>query len=287
MLTPSHPNGTGEPGPSGNTPSLLGIWRVGRRIAVGKSGHLHLAQPADAHGNPRWDYAIKYVPSEIEGPSRHEANRRIIASYEAGNSSSHPHLVSIRDGSPTGPTPFVVMSRLRGEPLSSMLSRQEAILVPQILWTVRQVAGAVATLHQSGWIHGEIHPGAVFIDRDGHACLLDLGSATRLHSQIRVSYRGQVDFASPERRSTEIAALPGMDAFSLGQLLWTLLTFSDTEDETTLAPIADLVGELLDPDPHARPDARSTEDRLLEMELRALAGHLRFSPAASQRRSAA
>ncbi|MEM9368691.1 MAG: hypothetical protein AAGD07_22090 [Planctomycetota bacterium] len=287
MITPSNPNGALTPGSGGAVPSLLGIWRVGDRIASGKSAQLHLAQPADSVGNPRWDYLIKFAPLDSQGPARHEANRRIAASYEAGKETSHAQLVSTRDGSPTGPTPFVVMSRLQGETLQDMLLRQVAIPLPQVLWIARQITGATAALHQAGWIHGEIHPGAIFMDRGGQACLLDLGSATRFHSQIRVAYRGDEAFASHERRSTDIAALPGMDAFALGQLLWTLLTYNDTQDETVLGPIADLVGELLDPDPQVRPDAKSSERRLLDMELSALSHHIGPAAVATQRRSAA
>lgn len=260
-------------------PSILGIWRLGSVLHTSSLAELALAQPADAIGSPRWDYVVKRAISATDIESK-----RQIAQFVAATSGvAHPNLVPVLDASSTAAFPYLVMPRLEGTTMLEHMSATPKPL-PVALWLVRQIAQALDALHTAGWIHGDVKPENVIVGSRGHATLIDLGFASRIHTLPTHNYRGTPEYTSPETLSGQFASMAAMDVFSLGRVLWQWLTCTQPASQTVLEPVADLVELMVSNDPSQRPTASVVAKQLLRLEIETLGQHI--GPTTSTRRAA-
>jgi serine/threonine protein kinase len=255
--------------PTSSSCPIVGIWRVGQTIHQSEWATLSLAQPADAIDSPRWDYVIK-----IATENNVEAVRQIQSFVAAAASVMHPNLAVVLDSSSSTTAPCLVMPRLEGETMGRHFSDAPAKKLPVALWLVRQTAQALAALHDAGWIHGDVKPDNVIIGPRGHVTLVDLGFATRIHSIRSRLFRGTPDYACPESLSNQHAALPAMDVFSLGRILWQWMTHIEPISQVVLEPVADLVETMISADPSERPAASQVVKQLLRLEIETLGRHI-------------
>lgn len=261
-------------GASGPSTRLLGIWRLGTAIASGPHGLLFTAQPADSVGNTRWDYVVRCIP---QTPDRGEAIAQLRRFCAAAAVVQHPHLIAVLDSSLDAAEPYLVMPRLENRSLADVLAAGLVQPLPVVLWLVRQAAEAAAALHQNGLVHGDIKPANVLVSPQGHATLIDLGFARRSGEPGDGIFRGSPAFAAPESLDGNLPASPAADCFSLARLLWELLALTQRSATTVVAmdAVADLIAELVDPEPAKRPSAASVASRLMRLEIETLGCHIR------------
>src|SRR5262245_34848464 len=86
-------------------------------------------------------------------------------------------IVHIRDVHVTCPPYYLVMDLLPGESLRRRLRREFRLEVANAIWIGRQIAEALASLHRTGFLHGDVKPDNVRLIDDGTAVLIDLGFA--------------------------------------------------------------------------------------------------------------
>jgi serine/threonine protein kinase len=251
--------------------SILGIWRLGETIYESAIAELSLAQPADAAGSRRWDYVIKRA---VDVGTGLEGRRQILQFIAATSRIVHPNLVAVLDASTTAAWPYLVMPRLEGKTMQWHLESETWKPLPIALWLVRQVAQALEALHAGGWIHGDVKPENAIVGSRGHVTLIDLGLATRIHTVSNHQFRGTPAYSAPEALSGEIAAMPGMDVFSLGRVLWQWMARTEQVKQSLLEPVADLVEGMVSADPADRPTASSVAQQLLRLEIETLGRHI-------------
>lgn len=252
-------------------PAILGIWRLGEVIHESSTTQLSLAQPADAVGSPRWDYVIKRARN---GADQLEGNRQILQSIAAASCATHPNLIALLDASTTSNQPYMVMPRLEGEPMQSHLESTTSKPLPVALWLVRQLAQALVSLHTTGWVHGDVKPENSVVGSRGHVTLVDLGFASRIHTLPNHHFRGTPDYAAPEALAGTLAAIPAMDIFSLGRVLWHWITRTEQVSQAMLEPVADLVQQMVSKNPNERPTAAEVVQQLLSLEIETLGRHI-------------
>ena len=252
-------------------PAILGIWRLGEVIHESSTTQLSLAQPADAVGSPRWDYVIKRARN---GADQLEGNRQILQSIAAASCATHPNLIALLDASTTSNQPYMVMPRLEGEPMQSHLESTTSKPLPVALWLVRQLAQALDSLHTTGWVHGDVKPENSVVGSRGHVTLVDLGFASRIHTLPNHHFRGTPDYAAPEALAGTLAAIPAMDIFSLGRVLWHWITRTEQVSQALLEPVADLVQQMVSKNPNERPTAAEVVQQLLSLEIETLGRHI-------------
>jgi eukaryotic-like serine/threonine-protein kinase len=255
---------------TGSTGKLLGIWRLGELLHQGTHSQLWSAQPADCLGSTRWEYVVKAIPRELSPAAQREQSLvRLHRFVDAATAAQHPHLVSTCDSALGGAEPFVVMPRLSGRSLAELVANGAAQSLPVVLWLVRQAAAACTALHQTGRVHGEVEPHNVLVSPQGQATLLDLGGSRRI---------------SP----TDPQAASAADVAALGRLLWQLLALVDKDQTGTasIAAAADLITELVHPEPENRPAADQLTARLLQLETAALGQHIRPAKQRAARQAA-
>jgi serine/threonine protein kinase len=259
----------------------LGIWRIGEKLHESVTAELSLAQPADAQGSPRWDYVIKRA---VGGPNEIEGRRQIVQFVSAALGIVHPNLVVVLDASTEATSPYLVMPRLEGQTMQRHLASETFTPLPVALWLVRQVAQALDALHTAGWVHGDVKPENVIVGPRGHVTLVDLGFATRIHTVADHQYRGTPAYSAPEALSATFAAMPAMDIFSLGRVLWQWMTRTEQVSPALLEPVADLVETMVSDQAAKRPTASALVTQLLRLEIETLGRHI--GPEHRQRRAA-
>lgn len=262
--------------------TILGIWRLGEKLASGNGTVLYTAQPADSEGNPRYDYVLKTVESVTETESvRREAARQITQSTQAAGI-GHPNLIAILDTSMSVHAPYLVMPRLDAQPLDVRMRSMKHFAVPVALWWVRQVGQALEKLHSCGWVHGDVKPENILVDDRGHVTLIDLGFAARVHTPLHRIFRGTPEYSSPELTNGSTAALPAMDTFALGRVLWECLAATAPTNSSAIEPVAELIETMVAAEPLDRPDLKQIVQRLLSLEIDTLGGHIGPRPTPNQ-----
>lgn len=137
---------------------------------------------------------------------------------------SHPAVVQLYDvGIDERGAPYLVMEYIAGETLQRQLESSTLTVQRACAWAV-DLAGALATAHRAGIVHGDVKPGNIFINPENKVRLGDFGIA-RLTTQLSLTGRlvGTPAYMAPEQIESELQDHRS-DQFSLGVVLYQMLT---------------------------------------------------------------
>jgi serine/threonine-protein kinase len=172
--------------------------------------------------------AVKVLAGDVPGDATlAEAIRR---EAQAAARLCHPHIASVYDyGESTvdggGPTPFVVMELVTGEPLSALLAGGARLPWREAAGICAQVASALSEAHAHGVVHRDVKPGNVMIGRSG-AKVVDFGISA-LVGECDLDAGGQLlgtpAYVAPERLEGGRAETAS-DVYAVGVLLYRSLT---------------------------------------------------------------
>lgn len=139
---------------------------------------------------------------------------------------------------------YIVMEYVEGRSLGQAVAETGAFSVRRALETTRQIAEAIRFLHAEGYLHRDVKLDNVLIDAKGCVKLCDLGFAAPIpgaeqHGKRQTTAVGTAGYMSPEVARGEADARVGADVYSLGILLFALLTghepFAGASSEETVA----------------------------------------------------
>ena len=152
---------------------------------------------------------------------------------------SHPHVARIYNLGPAGEPPHFVMEYVEGAPLTRAAS---GLTFEQKAELMIKVANAVHFLHQQGIVHRDLKPANILVSAGLEPKILDFGLALDLGGGERLSRLGEIagtpQYLSPEQAAGDSGIDARSDVFSLGSVLYELLT-----GDPPFA--ADTLGELL------------------------------------------
>jgi len=150
---------------------------------------------------------------------------------------SHPAVVQLYDvGIDERSAPYLVMEYIAGETLERHLESSTLAVPRACAWAV-ELAGALATAHRAGIIHGDVKPGNIFITRENRVRLGDFGIA-RLTTQLSVTGRviGTPAYLAPEQIESELQDHRS-DQFSFGVVFYQMLTGVRPFDGNTVGAV--------------------------------------------------
>jgi serine/threonine-protein kinase len=146
---------------------------------------------------------------------------------EIGQKVDHPNIVKVlkpREKSRM----YMAMEFVEGRSLRAIMGEARVLPTERALEIARQVAEALAYLHEKGVVHRDIKPENILITADGSIKLLDFGialdeSARRLTWAGLSTTLGTPDYMAPE----QVGGRRGdarTDVYSVGMLLYEMLT---------------------------------------------------------------
>ncbi|WP_417715030.1 protein kinase domain-containing protein [Pseudonocardia sp. GCM10023141] len=187
-----------------------------RRIAVGGMGEVWEASDTRLGRS----VAVKVLRPELsddpEFLHRFRIEARTVASLD------HNGIAAVFDyGEDDGPggrrTAYLVMELVRGDPLSTLISRGP-IETDETLRLIEEAAWALQAAHERGFVHRDVKPGNILVRTDGLVKLTDFGIA-KAADAVPVTRSGMVmgtaHYIAPEQASGAEAG-PAGDVYSLG-----------------------------------------------------------------------
>lgn len=222
---PRHPVSAGSSLPE---PVLIGSLLRGRfqlLDVLGWGGTATVYRAVDRHAGTV--VAIKFAKS---GSTGRGAAALLLREARCLRAVHHPRLARLAGMGREGRHRFLVLGLTEGDTLAALLRDAKGCGLPDTMAMriVADLGSALGALHRSGFIHGDLKPGNVIVGPDGHATLIDLGTAQRFdggRSGLRDHLGGTVTpaYASPGRL-TGRPPDPRDDVFSLAVLTYAMLT---------------------------------------------------------------
>jgi eukaryotic-like serine/threonine-protein kinase len=99
----------------------------------------------------------------------------------------HPNLVGVYDAIDEGTRSYVVREWVDGEALRELVAEEGPLDPARATAIAHSIADALAAVHATGMVHGNVHPGTTLIGDDGRVVLADAraDSADSVESDVR------------------------------------------------------------------------------------------------------
>lgn len=175
--------------------------------------------------------AVKILKSPDDTEFRAEQLQRFEREAKLAAKISHPDIIRTIDIGQWESTPYIVMEKLDGHPLSKELWRSGSLEHERIHKLMSGALHALAAAHEQGVIHRDIKPANLFVSHPGTRLealkILDFGIAFHFsHLEERLTGTqdiiGTPSFISPEyARSRTIS--PSIDVYQIGLVLAEML----------------------------------------------------------------
>ncbi|XP_047999618.1 LOW QUALITY PROTEIN: citron rho-interacting kinase [Leguminivora glycinivorella] len=259
-------------------------------IGRGQFGDVHMVREKETHDV----YALKCVRKE-------EARKRVVGAADERDvlaGAAGPWAPKLQYAFQDNTTLYLVMELCSGGDLAGLLSRRHNPLSERdAAFYVAEVAHALKALHQLGFVHRDLKPHNILIDRCGHVKLGDFGSCSRLADGDAWTAVGTPDYVAPELlaaadcarrhavcaeccRGIEHTALSACDYWSLGVVAFELVTLRrpfSTGDDDSIATILSNI-QKYERSPDSEPPFEAPPDGPSEAWRALVAGLLRVTP---------
>lgn len=173
--------------------------------------------------------AIKVLPQTLAKSP--EVKERFLREARALAQLSHPNIVTIHEIGQAGDHLFFVMEYIEGGNLSELM-RSGELTIPDTMRLFSEICSALIFAHGKGIIHRDIKPDNILIGEGGHVCVADFGLAklimegpsSDLDLTMSQQAMGTLAYMAPEQRGKPLTVDQRSDIFSLGVVLYEMLT---------------------------------------------------------------
>ena len=150
---------------------------------------------------------------------------RFLQEYELIAEIEHPNIVKIYDLGVADDHAHIAMEYLDGGDLRQRIT--EGIIASVAVMYLRQIASALAKVHEVGILHRDLKPGNIMLRKDNSIALIDFGLAKRLRLRMEITDSGEIFgtpyYMSPEQGHGE-SVDERSDIYSLGVIFYEMLT---------------------------------------------------------------
>jgi tRNA A-37 threonylcarbamoyl transferase component Bud32 len=151
--------------------------------------------------------------------------QRFHTEAEAAASLDHPHIVPIYEVGAHHGQHYFSMKLIEGSSLAQVSPRTA---VRGLVETMIRVARAVHHAHQRGILHRDLKPANILLDSAGQPHVTDFGLAKRTTGDTGQTQSGSIvgtpSYMAPEQARAEKHLTTAVDVYSLGAILYELLT---------------------------------------------------------------
>jgi serine/threonine protein kinase len=136
----------------------------------------------------------------------------------------HPKIIRFYSLERDGDIAFIVMDYAEGNTLRDEIQARRILPPQRILQIMRDICAALNYAHETGYVHCDIKPANIILDKNGSALLSDFGIARATGSASNANSRsGTAGYMSPEQILGETPTRAS-DIYALGVLLFEMLT---------------------------------------------------------------
>ncbi len=155
------------------------------------------------------------------------AAKRFRREAEAAAAIQHPHIVTIHEVGESDDQLYLSMELVPGGSLADWMKRV-AFSAHDAAQLVAKVARAVHHAHQQGVLHRDLKPANILLDAMGEPRVCDFGLARLIEDTSTLTMTGEVlgtpAYLSPEQASGTRAVTTASDTYSLGAILYEMLS---------------------------------------------------------------
>jgi serine/threonine-protein kinase len=180
--------------------------------------------------------ALKVLSQRFVGDQT--AQQRFRREARAAGRMQHPNAVTVTDfGTTNDGYLYIVMELLEGRTLQNLLAHEAPLDPARAVSFMLQACAAVAAAHEAGLIHRDLKPANIFIEQRPNfpavVKVLDFGVAKFVVEEHDDDYNtltqvgaliGTPRYMSPEQCSGTVSLTPASDVYSLGIILYEMLT---------------------------------------------------------------
>ena len=202
--------------------ALADRYRIERELGAGGMATVYLAQ--DLKHDRK--VAIKVLKPELAALLGAE---RFVVEIKTTAALQHPHILPLFDSGEAGGFLWYAMPYIEGETLRNKLDRESQLGVGEAVRIASDVADALDYAHRHGVIHRDIKPENILL-HDGRPMVADFGIALALSAAAggRMTETGMSlgtpHYMSPEQATAERDLTNRSDIYSLGSVLYEMLT---------------------------------------------------------------
>jgi serine/threonine protein kinase len=186
------------------------------------------------------EVALKMLKKEFI--TNENIKKRFLAEARSMFRMSHPHVIRVSDLIDEGDTVAFVMEYVEGETLKEYVDRKGKLTDAEIRDIFSQMLDAVGYVHEQKLVHRDIKPSNFMIDKKGKVKLMDFGIAKTLDSTAAEYTQtgtgmqmGTPMYMSPEQITETKSVTAQSDIYSLGVVLWQMVTGKKPYDTKTLS----------------------------------------------------
>ena len=222
---------------------LKGIYRIERHLSSGGFGNTYVA----VHVGFDETYAVKEF--FMKGVTHRHSDGTTVNVSNVGNETlfreqlekfkkearrlyklKNGHIVAVHNLFDENGTAYYVMDYIDGESLSERLKRLGHPLAEQeVMGYLPQILDALGCAHREGFLHLDLKPANVMLDKNGLIRLIDFGASKQLSLRGGASANSSISytkgFAPREQTEENVEKFgPWTDLYALGATLYNLLT---------------------------------------------------------------
>jgi serine/threonine-protein kinase len=172
-----------------------------------------------------------------------QASERFLREARAAAGVQHPGICPVYDFGQCDGLHYITMSYMSGRPLSYLLQGGKAFAQERAATIVRRAAEALDAAHRHGVVHRDLKPSNILLDEHDFPRIVDFGLARRSGDPPMTragEIMGTPAFMSPEQIEGS-PVTPASDIYSLGVVLYHLLTGRVPFEGSSLSEIAEKV----------------------------------------------
>jgi eukaryotic-like serine/threonine-protein kinase len=213
--------------------------------------------------------ALKLIEPSLWGPPTSAAERlRFLTEAMPEWRLKHRNIVTVYDAGDGDGRLYIAMERLEGRSLRRMLDESPLPGVPRSLRIAAEFASGLAHAHECGVVHRYVKPSNILILADDRSKITDFGMAPLRDAALASrNHAACLSYMSPEQIRCDVAIDGRSDIFSLGVVLYEMLT---GERPFSGSSPAEIIRNVLDAEPPLPSEVNPDVPPVLDLLVRSM-----------------